>query len=144
MIKLAIRICLLVTVVCTAVLAVTALPSLTGGHLSGKALIVHMMASGGVVTALPILGILMIGQAIGTQQSNTLLQLGFWLTLVTGLLSIASVFMCMLPMASTLTMHTLVEIHGYTGFAMVPAVTLLTLGMIRCRRMHSIRSTTPG
>ncbi len=144
MIKLATQTCLFIIVVCTIVLAATALPALLGDHLEGKTLILHMMASGGVVTLLPILAILLLGQAIGVQGSNALLQVGFWTTIVTGLLSIASIFGCMMPITSTATIHTLVLIHGYTGFAMVPAVTLLLFGMIRWRRMHSIRSTTPG
>ncbi|TWT78980.1 hypothetical protein CA13_03770 [Planctomycetes bacterium CA13] len=148
MIKLAERICLLGLVASVAVLTLTALPVLWGSHLMGNTLLVHMMASGVLVFVLPALAVLWlmrtfcIGEAVGS--ASQLENIGFWATVVTGLLAIVTVFVCMLPVASTESMHLLVSIHAYAGFAMVPAVLLFIFGAIRLRRTKSMRSTTPG
>mgnify|MGYP003662959601 CR=1 FL=1 len=125
-------------------LTATAVPSLQGQPLGGIALLVHMMASGVLVFALPIYGIVFLWRHIDVRVASAMQRTGFWLVLVTGLATTATVFACMLPIASTETMHELIRWHGYAGFAMVPAVALLVWGVSRSRRIKSIRSATPG
>lgn len=126
------------------VLTVTALPVLGGGHLGGPTLLLHMMASGALVIILPLFALFFVLRCISRLKSGGLQRLGFWLLLISGLLTIATVFLCMLPLPSTETMHQLISVHGYAGFAMVPAVVVFVLGASRWRRIQSMRSATPG
>lgn len=127
-----------------AVLAATALPALTGGHLGGNMLMLHMMASGAMVFGLPVLAIYFLPRYISGRESNSMQRTGYWLLIFTGLIAIATMFACMLPIPSTDQMHKLITLHGYAGFATVPAVALLLLGAWRWRRIQSMRSATPG
>ena len=137
-------ICLIVVV-----LTVTALPSIQGETLGGIILMLHMMASGALVFALPVYAMLYVWRHLDRSAATATQRLGFWCVLVTGLIATATMFACMMPIASTETMHHLVQWHGYAGFAMVPAVVLLLWGVSRTRslkaeRMKSTRSATPG
>ena len=138
------RILLISLVAIILVLAGTALPVLFGGHLQGNTLLIHMVASGAFVFALPISALIWMWRNLSRQTSGGLQRLGFWALIVSGLLTILTVFTCMLPIASTEQMQELIEIHGYAGFAMVPALLLLVVGAFRWRRTESIRSETPG
>ncbi len=135
---------LLGILVVVAVLTITAIPALAGHHLGGTMLLVHMMASGALVFALPVAGILWLTRALGDAESSSLQRWGFWLMITTGFATIATVFFCMLPYPSTDTMHQLIALHGWAGFAMVPAVVLLVVGSLRWRRIQLTRSATPG
>ncbi len=138
------RIFLVAIVAMIFVLAVTALPALGGGHLEGPMLLLHMMASGALVIVLPLFALFYLGRSLSRFKSGGLQRLGFWSLIITGLLTIVTVFVCMLPLPSTETMHELIVIHGYAGFAMVPAVVVLVLGASRWRRIQATRSATPG
>jgi hypothetical protein len=127
-----------------AALTVTALPVLAGGHLGGTMLLLHMMASGAMVIALPLFALYYLPRCISQLTSDSLQRLGYWLLIFTGLVTIATMFACMLPIPSTNQMHQLIQLHGYAGFAMVPAVALLLSGVWRWRRIQSTRSATPG
>ena len=101
-----------ITVLFVAVLAATSLPVVIGGgHLDGLKLLLHMMASGGLVFALPLYALHNLTRAMNRQRSGGLQRLGFWLLILAGLVSIATMFLCMLPLASTEQMHQLVELH---------------------------------
>ena len=122
----------------------TAYPVFLGDHLSGKLLFAHMMASGGLVFALPVLGLWWIFRCNNPAASTRTQRLGYWLMLLTGLLTIVSMFLCMLPIPSTEQMEQLITLHGYAGLAMVPALVVLVIGFLRWRRIQLTRSATPG
>lgn len=126
------------------VLAVTALPALSGDHLEGSMLLVHMMASGALVVALPLFALYCLRQCLSRWTSHSAQRFGYWLLVFFGLITTATIFACMLPLPSTEQMKQLMQWHGYAGFAMVPAVALLLLGVWRWRRIQSTRSATPG
>jgi hypothetical protein len=116
---------LLVLVIATGALVATALPTLWGGHLGGAALRFHMMASGAVVVLLPVYA---IARLLLRRQpaSESALEMGAFRTLlIFGVATIATMFLCMLPVASTDVMHDLVELHGWAGFAMAAAIALV-------------------
>ncbi|QDT12453.1 hypothetical protein K239x_44630 [Planctomycetes bacterium K23_9] len=138
------RILLLAIVVIVAVLTATALPVLAGHHLGGTMLLLHMMASGALVFALPAAAIVWLSRNINSATSDFIQRCGFWALIVTGFATIATVFFCMLPYPSTQTMHQLINWHGWSGFAMVPATVLLAIGSLRWRRIQATRSATPG
>jgi membrane protease YdiL (CAAX protease family) len=135
---------LIAVLVLVALLTATALPSLSGEHLGGNTLLLHMMASGALVFALPLFALAWLRQSLDHERSTPPLRWGFWLVLVTGMITIATVFACMLPIPSTDQMHELVRWHGYAGFAMVPAALLLAWGAVQARRITSTRSSSPG
>jgi hypothetical protein len=135
---------LIAIVAFVAVLAFTGLSFFTDQHLEGSMLKVHMMASGALVVALPVFAICYLARSIDKSRSGGLQRFGYWLLIVSGLVAILTMFLCMLPYPSTEQMRQLVEIHGYAGFAMVPALLLLIAGMASTRRIHSTRSATPG
>ncbi len=138
------RILLLVVLAVVIVLSATAAAWLAGGRLQGSMLRLHMMASGVLVITLPLFALSSLWRNISRVDSGGLQKLGFWSLVVTGLATIATVFACMLPIPSTDQMHSLILLHGYAGFAMVPALALLLLGTSRWRRIQSTRSATPG
>ena len=135
------RLSLLALTVIIVVVALTSLPALFGGHLAGTILLLHMMASGALVVGLPIYALLYVWRNISRFKSAALERLGFWLLVLTGVLTIASIFLCMLPIPSTDELEQLIQFHGYAGFAMVPALAILLWG---AARMKSTRSATPG
>lgn len=144
MIKLIDQILLIGIAAVTAILTLTAIPVLFGGHLEGLPLLVHMMASGALVIGLPLLALWQVGNSISQHRSGAMQRWGFWLLMLTGVITIASIFACMLPVPPTEQMHALLDVHGYAGFAMVPALALLFAGTSRWRRIQSTRSATPG
>ena len=97
-----------------------------------------------MVIALPLFVLVYLPRSISRFASGSLQRLGFWSLVVTGLVTTATVFACMLPVPSTDQMRQLIQLHGYAGFAMVPAVALLLVGASRWRRIQSTRSATPG
>ena len=133
-----------VIMVAVTILALTALPFFSDQHLEGTRLKNHMLASGVLVVALPLMAILGLPGVINTGASVGIQRFGFWLLIAAGLVTIATMFLCMLPIPSTDQMHQLIEIHGYAGFATVPAVLLLIAGMVRSRHIQATRSSTPG
>ena len=128
------RILLAVVAVLTLWLGATALPSLRATHLGGGALLQHMVASGGLVVVLPVYGVLALGRQLDRLRSGRLERAGFWALIGTGFVTIGTVFLCMLPIASTEMMDHLVRWHGYVGFVMVAALLLLLLGLLARRR----------
>jgi hypothetical protein len=138
------RILLIVLAVIIAALAATALPALSEGHFGGVPLLLHTMAGGALVFALPLFALVYLPRSISRLKSSGIERFGFWSLIVTGLLTILTVFLCMLPIPGTEQMQTLIEIHTYAGFAMVPAVALVVVGASRWRRIQSTRSATPG
>ena len=138
------RILLIGIAAVTAILTLTAIPVLAGGHLEGSLLLIHMMASGALVIGLPILALWQVGGSISRHRSGVMQRWGFWLLMLTGVITIASIFACMLPVPPTEQMRVLLDVHGYAGFAMVPALVLLFAGTSRWRRIQSTRSATPG
>jgi hypothetical protein len=114
------------------------------GHVGGFMLLVHMVASSGLVFAMPIFALLWLFRCLDHNASGSMERWGYWLMIVTGLLTIITVFVCMLPFPSTEQMETLITLHGYAGFAMVPALVVLLIGSARWRRIRSTRSATPG
>lgn len=132
---LLIALCLVVTV-----LTVTALPSLSGATLGGGWLLVHMMASGALVIGMPLFALAFLRHFFGGTSLAPSQQLGYLTTLATGLLTIATVFLCMLPIPSTNQMHELMKVHGWAGFAMVPAVLLLLAGVKATRSASHLHS----
>lgn len=125
-----------------AALTLTALPALFGGHLEGTILLLHMMASGALVFGLPVFALYYLPRCLGRLTSGGAQRLGYWLVVLLGLITMATMFACMLPIPSTGQMRKLITLHGYAGFAMVPAVALLLIGVRR--RIQSTRSATPG
>lgn len=123
---------LLALVVVTTITAITALPAL-GDHdaVRGDALRTHMLASGVLAVGLPILAIWFLGRGVGGSGFSVVGRVGYWTLLTTGWLTIASVYFCMVPVASTEQMDELIELHGYTGWAMCAATALLLLGLRR-------------
>lgn len=138
------RILLATVILLVAVLAISTLPWIMGGHFAGPWLLAHMAASGALVMTLPLLALSLLWQNLSRFKSGAIERLGFWLLIVSGLTTITTVFLCMLPLPSTDQMHDLVVLHTYAGFAMVPASLLLAFGISRWRRIQSTRSTTPG
>ncbi len=122
----------------------TAIPVFTDGHVGGLMLLAHMMASSGLVFVMPIFALLWLVRCVDRNASSGLQRIGFWLLIVTGLLTIVTVFACMLPYPSTEQMEKLITLHGYAGFAMVPALVVLLVGIARWRRSQVTRSATPG
>ncbi|MAP07306.1 MAG: hypothetical protein CMM00_00265 [Rhodopirellula sp.] len=122
MLSLIRNVSLLVLVIATGALVATALPTLWGGHLGGATLRFHMMASGAVVVLLPVYAIarLLMRRLPATE---SVMEMGAFRTLlIFGIATIATMFVCMLPVASTDTMHELVELHGWAGLAMAAAI----------------------
>ena len=96
----------------TAVLVLTAIPVLAGGHLEGKLLLIHMFASGALVIGLPLLALWQVGRSISRHKSGSMQRWGFWLLMLTGVITIASIFACMLPLPPTEQMRDLLDVHG--------------------------------
>ncbi len=121
-------------------LAVTAAPALNNGHLNGMLLLMHMVASGALVIILPLFAFSGLGAYVRSIASRPTQRLGFWIVVSTGLLTIATIFLCMLPIPSTSAMETLIRWHGYTGFAMLIAMIALCLSVLRYRKKTGTRA----
>lgn len=118
MIVLIRRLTLVVLIAAVAVLFVTSLPTWWGGHLLGYRLLVHMMASGAVVVGLPVYAVLRWTQWRSVPSPSLPQVVTFWALVLTGFLTIASMFACMLPTTSTPWMITLIDFHGWIGSTM--------------------------
>ncbi|KLU01792.1 putative transmembrane region and signal peptide protein [Rhodopirellula islandica] len=125
MLSLIRNVSLLVLVIATAALVATALPTLWGGHLGGATLRFHMMASGAVVVLLPVYAITRLWMRRQPASESAFEMGAFRTLLIFGVATIATMFVCMLPIASTDVMHDLVELHGWAGFAMAAAIALV-------------------
>lgn len=134
------RLLLFALVLVVGILTVTALPALFGGALGGKMLLAHMMASGALVVGLPVLALAFLRHFWGSTPIARSQQWGYLACVATGLLTIATVFLCMLPIPSTDQMHELILVHGWAGFAMVPATLLLVVGVKATRSASHPRS----
>lgn len=128
---------LLVLALATGVSFATALPTLWGGHLGGATLRFHMMASGAVVTMLPVYAVVRLLQRNRGAQGSMLEISVFRALLVMGVATIATMFVCMLPIASTDTMHELVELHGWFGFVLAALVALSVWIAVKMRAERS-------
>jgi hypothetical protein len=134
------RILLVALVLVVVALAVTSIPSLGGETLGGQALLAHMMASGFLVIGLPIFAIVFLRHFSANKSTSSLQNLGYLATVATGWLAILTVFLCMLPIPSTHQMHSLMSAHGWAGFAMIPAIIVLLLGLRSTRSASHPRS----
>ncbi|TWU60318.1 hypothetical protein Poly51_05930 [Rubripirellula tenax] len=122
---------LIAIIVATIVLVVTALPTLAGGHLADTRLLVHMMASGVVVALLPVYAIARLMPSSRGTLDTSAQRTALRCLLLFGLLTTATMFVCMLPIASTHTMETLIALHGWSGYALAVAtvwVGIMSLG----------------
>lgn len=138
------RLLLIVVAVLVAALVVSSIPWFNGEPMSGRWLLLHMFASGALVTSLPLLAISCLWRNLRSRASGFTERLGYWWLVVAGLTTIGTVFLCMLPLPTTTQMHELMWAHSYAGFAMVPAVLLLAIGSARWRRIEARRSATLG
>ena len=107
-------------------LAVTAFPFFLGHELHGLGLIGHMMASGVMVGLLPVVA--------GTYwwrrhapAASTVAQSLFAATIVAGWVTIATMFLVMMPIASTGGMHKIVRVHGWVGYSAAGLVIALAV-----------------
>ncbi|MCC9603068.1 hypothetical protein LOC67_21170 [Stieleria sp. JC731] len=117
--------CLIIVV---GVLTITSLPALGGQTLGGQMLMAHMMASGALVFGLPVFAFAMLRYLTPRYQTSWTHVIGYLSTLVAGLLTIASVFYCMLPIPSTSQMHEMMHVHKLAGLAMTPAILVMLVG----------------
>ncbi len=113
----------LVLLIVVVILAITAIPTLLGGHLEGKMLLVHMMASGVMVFVLPVFGGLMMFRSATPPWQRGLA----WFVLATGLATLLTMFACMSPILSTDQMRTVVTWHGWVGFVFSFLVVILMI-----------------
>ncbi|MGB7323367.1 MAG: hypothetical protein WBD31_00745 [Rubripirellula sp.] len=125
---------LIAIVVATIVLVVTALPTLVGGHLADTRLLTHMMASGVVVTLLPVYAIARLMPSSRGLLDSPVQRAALRCLLLSGLLTIATMFLCMLPIASTDTMKTLISLHGWAGYALAIATAWVGVAALRGAR----------
>ncbi|TWT92618.1 hypothetical protein [Neorhodopirellula pilleata] len=116
-----------VLLIAVIVSVLTSLPTWFDGHLGGYRLLGHMMASGVIVVALPLYAILRWTDRL-TAPAQRLVKLRraepivFWGMVLFGFLTIGTMFVCMMPLASTLTMRALVDLHGWLGAVLALAV----------------------
>ncbi len=134
------RILIVALVSVVAVLSATAVPSLGGGTLGGQALLAHMMASGVLVFGLPIFALAFLRYFAGKVPTAATQKLGYLATVISGLIAIVTVFACMLPIPSTHEMHQLMSIHGWAGFAMIPSIAVMLIGLRATRSASHPRS----
>jgi hypothetical protein len=135
------RLLLLAVVVILLVSVAGLIPWLTGSHLEGWTLMLHMGTGGALVSLLPLFALSCQWRMVGDAGSNLAERIGFWGLILTGLLTIVTVFLCMLPLMSTEQMRQSMVIHTYAGFAMVPALAVLLIGWLRTGRSKSQSST---
>lgn len=121
-----------------ALLTLSALPSLSGDELSGKVLIAHMSLSGVLVVFLPIFAIVILSTKKLSREKRLIRGIGFWGLVGTGLLTIATVFLCMLPVASTEEMHKLILWHGRFGYAMALLGILFLLASLSAQQRQTL------
>lgn len=116
------RVCFLALLVAVVISVITSLPTWFGGHFGGYRLLIHMMGSGVIVVTLPLYAILRWTDWLTDIPSGRAEPIAFWTMIVFGFLTIASMFACMMPIASTGTMRELIDLHGWLGTVMAIAV----------------------
>ncbi|MEM6777242.1 MAG: hypothetical protein AAF670_06270 [Planctomycetota bacterium] len=123
------RLAMAVVVLATLALLITSIPWTRGEELHGMWLMAHMGASGLFVVGLPLQAVLFIAlqRAIPTlhELEKTLIHSLF----VLGLLTIGTMFACMLPIAATDQLRTLIQLHGWIGISVV--VLLVVIVVVR-------------
>ncbi|WP_153557360.1 hypothetical protein [Roseimaritima sediminicola] len=124
---------LIALVLIVAVLAITAVPALGDGHLGGQMLMAHMAVSGALVLLLPVFAVWSLVRYLDPGRSTRLARWGFWTVVLTGVATIGTVFVCMLPVLGTDAMHAMIHWHGLAGWTMLPATALLVLGSFKKR-----------
>ncbi|TWT67513.1 hypothetical protein [Allorhodopirellula solitaria] len=121
--------------VLVAALLVTSL----GPHpLHGNTLMAHMLASGAFVAVLPLFAIAWLWPMSDPAKRVVLTRVGYWTLLLTGFLTTVTMFLSMLPMAGTETLHELIGLHGSAGYAMAAAAVIFSLGWL-----YAIKRGTP-
>lgn len=116
------------------VVTVLVLTSLGSHPLHGKILMAHMFASGAMAFALPIFAITWLWRVFDIMKKETLVRVGYWLLLLTGFATTATMFLSMLPIAGTDHLKQLITIHALAGYAMVAAALLFVIGWLcACR-----------
>lgn len=122
-----------VAVAAIAACAVTSFGAvLFSGKLLGWALVFHMMGAGTFVFLLPILALMWgrssrFGQAYRPgrpERFNGLAKLAFWIMLYAGVITIFSPLISMLPIFGTEGLEVLLDVHRYSGLAVVLAAIL--------------------
>lgn len=137
MIQLIERLTLLALMIGIAVLVGTSLPTWWGEHLLGNRLLIHMMGSGVVVVTLPLYGFLRWSRWLAGKERKHGEPTAFWLMMVTGFFTIATMFASMLPLPSTDMLRTLSELHGWVGYALALAA-IWTLVALLSRKSSSV------
>jgi hypothetical protein len=132
----------LATVASVALLGVTAFFAVIRyGVLDGWLLFFHMFGAGAFVAVLPLLAITWCrassfgcGEANGdgdqSIQFSWLPKAAFWLLLASGFLVSGTMLLSMLPLFGTDGLHTLLDIHRYSGLVAVVALILHFYGVI--------------
>ncbi|MEM0925308.1 MAG: hypothetical protein AAGJ83_04660 [Planctomycetota bacterium] len=133
------RFVLVALIVVIVVLTVTSVSAFGGEPLAGDQLLGHMMASGVLVVGLPVFAIAFL-RHFPKPESSWTLRVGVMLTIATGLGSMATVFLCMLPIPSTDEMHLLIGVHRWVGLGMIPAAGLVIVGVSLKRSASRPRS----
>lgn len=119
------RLIALVLVVGVFVLMLTSLPWWWGEAIHGKRLLAHMTASGAVVVGLPLFAVFVFAR--GPQRGAA----WTWIAVTLGTATIASMFVCMLPLLGTASQRTAIGLHGWLGWFF--AATLLVGFALRVR-----------
>ena len=102
------RCCVLALTIIVGALAITGLAPLVGMKMENSVLLVHMMASGVFVVGLPFTMLILLRHFFA---KNAFISWLAYLVLTTaGLITIATVFVCMFPVASTEMMHQLMTV----------------------------------
>ncbi len=110
------------------------LTSIPAVPLHGNRLLLHMMLSGALVVLLPIFAVSWLAFVVNDPKSNLKVRIGYWGMVVLGFVTIATMFLSMLPIAGTDDLHTLIKMHGYAGLAMVVAAVGFAFGWVRSRK----------
>jgi hypothetical protein len=139
--------------VCVVDLAATAFYSvLQFGSMSGWFLFVHMFGAGALVALLPLITITWAesnrfgrGQQPTREQPRAkdrsheldeapqflwLSKLAFWIILASGLVTVMTMLLSMLPLFDTEGLHGLLDIHRYTGLLLVVATMFHFYGVL--------------
>ena len=122
--------------VCVSV--VTSLPTWMGGHLGDNRLLAHMMASGVIVVLLPVYGWLRLVDWLAEPRPTAGESLAFWSMMLFGFLTIATMFVCMTPMASTASMRELIDLHGWVGGVLALSLVVHAWHAIRGRKPSTV------
>lgn len=114
-----------------ALLALTSLPAISGEPLHGNVLLAHMIASGAMVALLPLVIWFYPRRSKGLSKFSAFLFAAFGLV---SWLTIATMFIGMLPLASTPLLAILITWHGWLGYGSVGLAILLLFFGFRSQR----------